>query len=139
MGTPLPPNLPGDPCTVCWGPGKPFGDGPTPKVIELRLTSILPGELWEDELEQLLLTTHWLEQQPSPCFYKIKDAEFTWSLSWSAGATIVQVIRTLETGTVFAAEIFEECVVDIPNHITTPGNVFAYGGFANATWNPEDL
>ena len=139
MGTPLPPNEPGNPCTVCWGVGKPFGEAPTPKTLEVRLTSLLPGELWEEELEQLLLTTHYLEQTLSPCFWKIKDGEFTWSLSFDAGATIIQVIRTLQTGTVFASEVYEECVVDIENHITSPNNVFAYNGFANITWNPEDL
>ncbi|GAH49023.1 unnamed protein product, partial [marine sediment metagenome] len=63
MGTPLPPNLPDTLCANCWGPGKVFGDVPTPRVVNAALTKFIPGEHWDPDHDQLLLTTHLLEQQ----------------------------------------------------------------------------
>lgn len=45
MGTPVPPPLiiepvpAGNPCAIAWGPGKPFGDGPTPESIVVNLST----------------------------------------------------------------------------------------------------
>jgi len=45
MGTPI--DIEGDyeegnPCTRCWGPGKPFGDVPTPKYMVLNVSGVFP-------------------------------------------------------------------------------------------------
>lgn len=52
MGTPVPlpidvpPVPPGDPCTTCWGTGKPFGDIDTPSEIPAIVSGINKGPNW---------------------------------------------------------------------------------------------
>lgn len=52
MGTPIPPIFvppdvpPGDPCTTCWGAGKPFGDGGTPGTIIVTFSGIDKAAGW---------------------------------------------------------------------------------------------
>ncbi|GAI03414.1 unnamed protein product, partial [marine sediment metagenome] len=39
MGEPVGPEYTvGIPCPQCWGPGKPFGDVPTPKFVSITFT-----------------------------------------------------------------------------------------------------
>lgn len=53
MGTPIPiPFVPsqqpaGNPCSNGWGPGKPFGDGPTPEKIWLEFNGVEKGPNWQ--------------------------------------------------------------------------------------------
>jgi len=139
MGTPLPPNEPGNPCTVCWGVGKSFGDGPTPKVIELRLTSLLPGEYADEADFDNLLVTHWLEQTGLPCVYNIIDGMLSWSVNWNPTNTYISVYNFGTLRTVFHNLTVEKCLLDLPNQNTGPDDNIAWNGFANITWNPEDL
>lgn len=52
MGTPIlpppPPPIvpPGDDCAICWGPGKPFGELPTPNEIIVTVTGVEKGPGW---------------------------------------------------------------------------------------------
>lgn len=139
MGTPLPPNLPANDCTSCWGVGKPFGDTPTPKVIEVRLTRLLPGEFWNPVDEQLLLTTHYLEQHAFPCVWSIVSGPFDWTLNFNDQFTLLEVKHTASNKLVFIDDEPPACEVDFPSRLTVPTNNFAWNGFANITWNPEDL
>jgi len=46
VGTPIPPEADysdGSPCPDCFGPGKPFGDIPTPKKIQITFEGIEPA------------------------------------------------------------------------------------------------
>jgi len=139
MGTPLPPNETANPCALCWGPGKAFGDGPTPKVINVALTRLLPGEHWNPDHEQLLLTTHQLEQQVGPCFWRIDDGTFTWTFEFTWIETQCEVRRKSDNKPVFVGDFPPPCMTDLGSSLLQPlGNV-AYNGFANAYWNPEDL
>ena len=36
----------GDPCSICWGTGKPFGDGDTPESITVNFSGINKGSTW---------------------------------------------------------------------------------------------
>jgi len=52
MGEPIPPppfvppTNAGFPCAVCWGTGKPFGDGETPDEIVIVVSGISKGPNW---------------------------------------------------------------------------------------------
>lgn len=139
MGTPLPPNEPANNCQFCWGVGKPFGDNPTPRVIEARLTRLIPGEFWTDDDDQLLLTTHYLEQRVAPCEWFITDGTFRWSLNYNIQFTSFEVARIADNKIVFVDDQPAPCLVDIPNANIAPAGVVAWNGFANFTWNPEDI
>lgn len=139
MGTPLPPNEPGDPCTVCWGPGKEFGSGPTPKVIQLRLTRLLPGEHYTEASEQFLLTTHHLEQLYAPCYYTIDARGFRLDVLFWLGSTHVLVSHVDEGWGVFYNTTAPECSLDLENLFTSPADNVMYGGFANITWSTKGL
>lgn len=139
MGTPLPANAPGLVCTACFGVGKAFGDVPTPLVVQARLTRILPGEFWQDADEQLLLTTHWLEQTAAPCIYRINDGTFTWILQWFGGFTEFAVLRNGDNKLAFSHVQDQGCGLDLDNEITAPANAVAYNGFANFNWDLAGL
>ncbi len=139
MGTPLPPNEAGDLCSACFGIGKAFGDVPTPLVVDARLTRLLPGEFWVQADEQLLLSTHLLEQTAAPCIFRIEDPLFIYILQWFAGFTEFNVIRKSDSRFVFFHNLDQGCGIDLDNEIIIPANVVAFNGFVNFTWNPEDL
>lgn len=135
MGTPLASNEPANLCTTCWGPGKPFGEGPSPKVVEVRLTSLLPGEFHTTELEQLILTTHWLEQVINPCIYHINAGGLTWSLGWFSPFTTLSVIESATAHPVFDNQFAPLCSVDFGSTLFHALGTIMFGGFANITWS----
>ena len=139
MGTPLLPNEPGFTCHICWGHAKPFGIAPTPKVIQIRLTALLPGEHATDEVMQNLLVTHYLEQQPDPCRYEITDGAFLWFVEWAPTATLIAVRNTITLRFAFVVVTPAICQVDLPSDISGPLGNIAWNGFANITWDPEGL
>lgn len=139
MGTPLPPNEPGNNCDVCWGPGKLFGDGPTPTIIQLRLTSLLPGEFEHEADFDNLLVTHWLVQRGLPCVFTIFDGPLEWTVGWNPANTTVSVTNVNTLRQVFFNSTDAKCLVDLPNKIIVPAAHIAYNGFANVTWDLEGL
>lgn len=139
MGTPLPANEPGELCSVCWGPGNPFGPGPTPRVVQMRLTSMLPGDNFTTELEQLLLTTHYLQQTFDPCFWRIDDGSFLWTFSLFPGLSQCEVFSGPPIRNSFTGTIATSCLVDFPDLTTSPADQVLWGGFANITWDLEGL
>ena len=139
MGTRLPRNEPGNNCPVCFGPGKAFGDVVTPHVMQMRLTSLLPGEHWDDAYELTLLTTHWLEQTAQPCLWEIFDAPLRWRLEWHPAITIVSVRDLVTLKFAFVSSQPPICAVDVPSDIIDPVGNIAWNGFANFTWDEEGL
>ncbi len=139
MGTPLPPNEPGNDCLVCWGPAKDFGDGATPTVIQLRLTSLLPGEFADQADFDNLLVTHWLQQTGLPCLYNIIDGNISWNVNWNPTNTNISVFNINTVRPVFNNLTFTKCQLDLPNQLTGPTGTIAFGGFANITWDLEGL
>lgn len=139
MGTPLPENLIDNDCANCWGPGKTFGDFDTPRVINVALTKLLPGEHWNPDHEQLLLTTHLLEQQIGNCLWAIDDGIFFWRYQFGLFFTIATVRRNADNKPVFVDNFPPTCNTDIESSLLQPlGNV-AYGGFLNAYWDQEEV
>lgn len=139
MGTPLPPNEPGDNCFVCWGVGKRFGDTTTPRIITVQLFDLQQGDFWNANDEQLLLTPHSLIQGPGPCVYSVNDEKFSWVLVYFFDRTLLIIIRVSDTKVVFRHEATPICLLTIPNELTDPNDVIAINGFANVSWNLEGL
>ena len=139
MGTPLTRNKPGNACTICWGSSKPFGNGPTPHIVQMRLTSMLPGDNYTPELEQLLLTTHYLKQTLEPCIWEIRDGSFLWRYLLFPTLSQCEVFSGPPVRNSFTGTIASPCLTDFPNLSTAPADQVMYGGFANITWDPEDL
>ncbi len=139
MGTPLPKNEPRDDCTICWGPGKPFGDSPTPRFIAAQFTQFLPGQLWLPEYDILLLTTRDLEPIDAPCQWQIIAAGFQWFLNFTPDFTFFMIIHIASGKRAFWQPNAPLCALDIQNSDTQPFDRITYGGFINLTWNPEDI
>lgn len=139
MGTPLPPNEPGNPCNLCWGVGKEFGNYSTPRFITMILEGILPGDDWDPDHEQLLLTPHLLDQVITPCDWDIDDGIFRWQYGFTVAGTSCYVTRKSDSRTVFLADTGVDCQIRVPNQLITGWNVIAYNGFANFSWNQGDL
>lgn len=139
MGTPLPPNDAGDNCFVCWGVDKAFGNTPTPRIITVKLSGLLPGDFWLQDDEQLLLTPHSLIQGPGPCRFQVSDAKFSWALVYLFDRTIFSILRFLDTKSVFGHESTQQCLTSIPNDQITPTNFIAYKGTASISWSVKGL
>lgn len=139
MGTPLPPNEPGNLCAICWGAGKPLGDSPTPTVIQARLTSLLPGFAWNPDDEQLLWTTHYLTQRGNACEFRIQDGTFEWFLFFGPTNTHFSVTRNADGFLVFFHGTDQPCELDLDNELTLFTDGIAHNGFANLTWDLEGL
>lgn len=91
MGTPVPPPpvLPipspiGNPCTTCWGTGKPFGDGDTPVLMTAKVSGINKGPFWDPSAGEPPNGAITLTQTASPCFYRLITAEHTYLLTWTS-------------------------------------------------------
>ena len=139
MGTPLPPNQPGNFGNLCFGIDKPLGPGPTPRFIKLRLTRLLQGEFGTDEIEQNMLTTHLLKQQVDPLRFEITDGNFLWFVEWAPTATLIAVRDLISLRFSFAVITPELCAIDLPSDIVDAEGAIMWGGFANVTWDLEGL
>ena len=139
MGTPLPPNKPGNNCAWCWGVGKEFGDTTTPHVITAQLYSLQPGEFWEQNDELLLLTPHLMIQGGNPCFFGIDDGIFAWSLQYFGATTFFRVNRNADGLPAFRDSIPPACQLSLVNGLRGPVGNVAFDGHAFFSWNPEDL
>jgi len=139
MGTPLPPNEPGDNCFVCWGVGKSFGNTTTPRKIGVQLFGLEPGDFWDADDDQLLLTPHCLIQGPGACRWQVSDARFSWELIYFFDKTLLSIIRLSDTKVVFRHESSPICLTFIPNELTDPDDVVAFNGNATVSWSLEGL
>lgn len=91
MGTPLPKIEPGADCTQCWGAGKPFGDGPTPKYITVLIAGVVKGPLWVSTDPELPNGSYFCKQQLSPCLWKITVGDWSCAVSTLHVGTTVSV------------------------------------------------
>lgn len=139
MGTPLPPNEPGQPCALCFGAGQPFGAGDTPKFITLSLEALVPGQFWIPEDEQLLLTPHLLSQTGIACSWSLEDRAYQWFVLWRAVGNLILVRQIATFQSVFSSFDDDPCLLEYSNdNDESFGNV-AFGGKSLITWNPEGL
>lgn len=139
MGTPLPPNEPGDPCTVCFGPGKTFGDGDTPKFIKIRFSDFLPGQLWDPGLDSFLNTEHLIIQDAPPCTWFIIDTGFVWALSWNLPNASILIQRLAPLEPCFEVLNGPLCDLEYANQIVAPAGVITYDGKVTIDWDPTGL
>lgn len=139
MGTPLPPNEPGNDCTRCWGPTKTFGLGPTPSVLQLRFTNLQPGQFWVPAAEQSLLAPHYCIQTIFPCQW---DENFPpWFTRVAYGAVATQIFLRYQPTNRFAFQtiIAPQCTLSELNEIKAFPAVFAFDGQVDITWDLEGL
>ncbi len=139
MGTPLQPNAPGNLCDVCWGPGEAFGPAPTPSIIQLRLTDLLPGQFAGDANFDNLLVTHWLTQTGLPCLFNIIDGLISWSVNWNPTNTSIGVFHIGTVRSIFNFSAAPICQLELPNTNGGPTGTIAWNRFANITWDLEGL
>lgn len=139
MGTPLPPNEPGEPCEVCWGPGKPFGDPATPKYISMQWIDYFPGDLWDEDLESILLLPQLMIQTAFPCTWAVIVEGIAFALGYETGNTALVIQRVSPFEQAFRHLGGVECLLTYPNEITTPAGVIAYGGKVVLTWTTKGL
>ncbi len=139
MGTPLPPNEPGNGNSICFGIGKPFGDTVTPKYIQLTLSNLLQGQFWSSSFEQNLLTPHTLIQGGPPGLYLLDDGVFTWQFNWPAATTQVQVANIALAKLAFSFFGSPSCQTELADDALGPIDRVAWGGFLSVTWSLEGL
>jgi hypothetical protein len=121
-------------CATCFGVGQPFGDLPTPSVVIVRLFDLLPGDLWEPEHAQLLLTPHYLPQFGSACGYFVDDGIFTWQLLWNPTETLLLVMRNVPGIAAFERLTPSICSLYFVNDIQHAAGTYAYNGSAIVCW-----
>lgn len=130
MGTPLEPNPPGELCIVCWGPSKPFGET-TPLFMQIQLSNLQQGEFWNPADGQLLLTPHFLQQDPArPCIFTINDGTFFWDLNYRSGGTTFDIERNSDGELAFLLLDGDICSLDFDDENTDPFGVVAHSGRA---------
>jgi len=139
MGTPLPPNEAGDSCSECWGVGKTFGPGSTPKFIRLTFSDYVAGPLWEEKYNIIAATPVLLQQTPFSCFYSLEAGGILYQWEWQPGITAVFIGTTAASGFFIQHGYAEKCLTEIKDEsFDNPFDIFRHGT-ARVSWNPEDL
>lgn len=139
MGTPLEPNEPGTACPLCWGPGKPFGDGETPRMMQLKFVSLEPGEYWIDDDEELLLMPHLLVDSGWACQWGLDFGSYNASLVWGPSMTIITCVNTVTGKNVFYHQAGNPCEQVYANQNTIATNKQAFNGYVEIDWESEGL
>ena len=139
MGTPLPPNEPGDDCTRCWGPIKTFGPGPTPKILQLRFTNLEPGQFWVPAAEQSLLAPHYCIQTIFPCQWDQHAPTWFARVAYGDVATRILLEYRPTNRVAFDAIVPPTCTLSELNRLTAFPAVFAFNGKVEITWDLEGL
>jgi len=139
MGTPLPPNEPGVTCSLCWGLDEAFGDSPTPRVMQVQYSGIQPGQYWDADDEQWILTPHYLLQTANPCFWTEGVAGWVHYLEYNAVSDLLQLRKAIPFGLYFNANIAAGCHLTIYSDLTSWSGVAGYGGQAEISYNTEGL
>lgn len=139
MGTPLPENEPGELCPSCWGVNKPFGPGPSPKVIQLRLLDLEAGALATEATNALILQPRLLEQTNAPCTYEIEASGFLYRLNFSLQFTTLVVERISDGKRAFLDDFPPACQTSFPNALDDGDDHIAFNGRALIQWSREGL
>lgn len=108
----------GDACSVCWGAGKPFGDGDTPESIVLNFSGINKGPSWSTGDPEPLSGEIELPQNPSvPCNFSDLIGTVGYEFTFLAGTTALSVD---DGGTdLFVALVVGACSITLFNELTT--------------------
>lgn len=124
MGTPIPPPTdpppvsPGSACSVCWGSGKPFGDGDTPDQIFLSLSGIDKGPLWHGGLPEPPNGEFVLTQRiGSPCIFDTPIGLIAYNVGFFPTLTAVSIL-TIGPTYIFNGQDLIVCDTFLLNMIT---------------------
>lgn len=135
MGTPLPANHPGDPCSFCWGLNETFGNGPTPRFITMTFSGYTPASQFDPNDEQRLLAPQLLIQQPNPCTYALQNGPILFFWRWGQTTALASIENTVVPIEYFRGDILEHCPTVIGNELTLIGNPGALGGIVTVAWS----
>lgn len=135
MGTPLPRNPPGEPGDVCWGLGKPFGDGPTPAIIEVHFVNWREDVNFDESFRDFLTTPHSLYQDSNPNQYIATNDVWSWFLAFQELQTNLFLVLLDGFETQFDGVGAAVCETQFPNLIDFPGSHIVWGGFASISWS----
>lgn len=120
MGTLIPAldnAIAGVPCTECWGSGKPFGDGPTPRTIQVTFAGIVTGPSWTLPDGNPVSGTFTLTQSGlGPCLWVFLDATWDIEAFWFDGETVV-LARRVGGRLSFSSGIDTPCLLVLPNEL----------------------
>ena len=137
LGTPLPLNEPGLACPVCWGPGKPFGPGPTPKFIKLTFTGIHVGSSWFGSGYPDPNQTYLCVLGVDVCYWSLN----CWPIDvWlELGPVGSQAYLRIYTIPLFQSTVMSVCVRDFTNIWFSPSSPNQLGGSCRVSWEMDGL
>jgi len=139
MGTPLPPNEPGDDCTTCFGSGKTFGDVVTPKFVWIQLFDYSPGPLWSDGDDAFLSIPHLLPQKYAPCRWESFDGNILLQWQFTSYSTAAIMNRVDPYGYYGIFGYFGKCLNELVDVTGSQPNSIAFGGTLKMWWDTEGL
>ncbi len=134
MGTPLPPNVEGDLCSVVFGPGGRFEGRAQPKYVTLQFSGFTPGQAFDLSFQQTLLTPQLLIQETNPCQYRLIVGGQNWFLWWRAGSTIVSIEEDGGIIEFFRGDITVNGALEVLNELTDGINVATLDGQVDISW-----
>lgn len=135
MGTPLPENPIGSDCVNCWGPGKPFGIEPTPKILTITLFELEEGQFFTETLGQELFLPHQIYQTASPCEWVAVNDQLRWQLTMFGDGTEVLIGDPGFTKLAFFQIGRVACVEFEPNQLVAPSGNITFNGFYIIEWS----
>lgn len=125
MGTPIPDPIEppdsgtGNPCSICWGVGKPFGDVDTPTTVLIRVSGVNKGPNWTAANGEPVNGDFNCEQVPGfPCTWQAVGVGFNVVYSYSGGITSATVVNEKGNG-VFAGQNLSPCELSLGNQLTS--------------------
>lgn len=137
MGTPLPKNEPGTFCSICWGPGKPLGPGPTPKFVYCTLSGVEVNPGVAVPVPGPPNRKFFLAQHPTisrwQCFGS--DWEVTW---WIGGSFTICSAVIPSTAAGFVANVPDLCQTDFVNGYGASGSPYRFGT-AKISWDTDGV
>lgn len=137
MGTPAPPNEPGVLCNRCFGLDRTFPE-PTPKYIDLTISGVMPGQVFNG-LAGGLPNGKFRLQQQLPCSWRLVTTDQIFFVLWTISRTVVTV-QDSSTLFPFQTPFFTGlCQLQVSNTFQVWNSNSAFGGIAKITWPTEGL
>ena len=135
MGTPLPENPIGVASTVCWGPGKLFGDNGTPHILTVHFTDWIEGGQFFESYRQELATPKQLYQTANPLLWTAESTGWLWSVNFAAISTSCRILKKPLNVQAFRNLNAPLCAVVVPNTLVVEHLAIALDGFLNITFS----
>ena len=82
----------GSACALCWGIGKPFGDGDTPETVTVSVSGVNKAPGWIAADGEPFNGVAVLSQDlPDACIYHLIQGNYIFDLFWDGGNTEFEV------------------------------------------------